>query len=81
MPEEILSKELIREIASAISSDEMSLPESEASLATASAEKQRVIKRVWKLKLRADRLVEAEKRAKNSIKRKEHIEGRGDNQA
>jgi hypothetical protein len=80
MPEEILSKELIKQIASAISSDEMSVPEWEASLATASAEKQRAIKRAWKLKLRADRLVEAEKRAKNSTKTKERIEGRRDNQ-
>jgi hypothetical protein len=38
--------------------------------AAASAEEQRVIKRAWKLKLRADRLVEAERRAKNSTKRR-----------
>ena len=52
-----------------MSSDEAGIPEREASLAAASVEEQRVIKKAWKLKLRADRLVEAEKRARSSTKR------------
>ena len=66
MSKEVLSKDQITQIAKMMSSDEAGLPECEASLAAASAEKQRVIKRVWKLKLRADRLAEAEKPVKNS---------------
>ena len=48
-----------------MSSDEAGLPEREAKLAAASAAQQRVIKRAWKLKLSAERVGEAEKRAKN----------------
>ena len=70
MPKEILSSDQIKQIARSMSSDEAGLPEREASLAAAPAEKQRVIKTAWKLKLRADRLVEAERRAKNSTKRR-----------
>ena len=70
MPKEILSKDQIKEIAMAMSSDEADLPEHEARLAAASAAQQRVIKRAWKLKLGAERLGEAEKRAKNSTKRR-----------
>jgi len=70
MPKEILSKDQVKQIARAMSSDEAGLPEREARLAAASAEEQRVIKRAWNLKLRADRLVDAEKRAKNSTKRR-----------
>ena len=69
MPKEILSKDQIKQIAMAMSSDEAVLSECESSLAAASAAQQRVIKRAWKLKLSAERLVEAEKRAKNSTKR------------
>ena len=69
MPKEILSKDQLKQIARAMSSDYAGLPEREASLAVASAEEQRVIKEAWKLKLRADRLVEAEKRARSSTKR------------
>jgi hypothetical protein len=69
MPREILSKNQVKQIASEMSSDEAGLPGREARLAAASAEEQRVIKKAWKLKLRADRLVEAEKRAKDSMKR------------
>lgn len=68
MPKEILSKDQIKQIARVMSSDEARLPELEASLAAASAEKQRVIKRAWKLKMSAGRLAEAEKRALNSTK-------------
>jgi|HubBroStandDraft_1064217.scaffolds.fasta_scaffold1140305_2 hypothetical protein len=69
MPNEILSKNEIEQIAMAMSQDKAGIPEFEADLAAASIEKQRVIKRVWRLKLRAERLSEAEKRAKNSTKR------------
>lgn len=57
MPKEILSKDQIKQIAMAMSSDEAGLREREARLVAASAAKQRVIKRAWKLKLRAERLV------------------------
>jgi hypothetical protein len=67
-PKEILSKDQIKQIAMAMSADEADLPESEARLAAGSAAQQRVIKRAWKLKLSAERLVEAEKRATNSTK-------------
>ena len=60
MPKEILSKDQIKQIAMAMSSDEAGLPEREAGLAAASAAQQRVIKRAWKLKLSAERLSEAE---------------------
>jgi hypothetical protein len=70
MPKEILSKDQIKQIAMAMSSDEAGLPESEARLSAASAAQQRVIKRAWKLKLSAERLVEAEKRATNSTKKR-----------
>jgi hypothetical protein len=74
MPKEILSKDQIKEIAMAMSSDEADLPEHEARLAAASADVQRVVKRAWKLRLEAQRLkelgvyrlVETEKPAKNS---------------
>jgi hypothetical protein len=69
MPKEILSKDQIKQIAMAMSSDEAGFSECESSLAAASAAQQRVIKRAWKLKLSAGRLVEAEMRAKNSTKR------------
>ena len=70
MPKEILSKDQIKEIRMAMSSDEAGLPEPEAGLATASAAQQRVIKREWKLKLSAEHLSEAEKRAQNSTRRR-----------
>ena len=61
MPMEILSKDQIKQIAMTMSSDEAGLPERAARLEAASAAQQRVIKRAWKLKLSAERLVEAEK--------------------
>jgi hypothetical protein len=70
MPKEILSKDQIKQIAMTMPSDEAGLPEREAGLAAASAAQQRVIKRAWKLKLSAKRLSEADKRAKNSTKRR-----------
>ena len=70
MPMEILSKDQIKQIAMAMSSDEAGLPEREARLEAPSAAQQRVIKGAWKLKLGAERLGEAEKRAKNSTKRR-----------
>jgi hypothetical protein len=70
MPKEILSKDQIKQIAMAMPSDEAGLSECEANLAAASTSQQRVIKRAWKLKLSAERLVEAEKRATNSTKRR-----------
>ena len=70
MAKEILSSDQIKQIAKWMSTDGTDLHEREVSLAAASAEKQRVIKTAWKLKLRADRLVEAERRAKNSTKRR-----------
>ena len=69
MPKEILSKDQIKQIAMAMSSDEAGIPEYEARVAAASAAQQRAIKSAWKLKLSAERLSEAEKRAKNSTKR------------
>jgi hypothetical protein len=78
MPKEILSEDQIKEIASAIPLEEMSLSESEEKLRGASADIQRLIKRIWNTKLEAERLrrlgipflVGAEKPAKNSTKRR-----------
>jgi hypothetical protein len=71
MSKEILSKEQIKQIAMAMSSDEAGLAEREAGLAAASAAQQRVIKRAWKIKLSAERLSEADKRPR--------IQRKGDN--
>ena len=56
LPKEILSSELIKQIARGISTNEEDLPECEAMLAVSSEEVQRVIKRAWKLKLSCERL-------------------------
>ena len=70
MPKEILSKDQIKKIARAISMDGESLPEREATLAAASPEIQRLVKRIWKLKLRGEGLLKAEERAENSTKKR-----------
>ena len=78
MPKEILSEEQIKEIVSAIPLEETSLSEREEKLRGASADIQRLIKRIWNTKLEAERLqrlgvpflVGTEKPAKNSTKRR-----------